>query len=96
MKEICRGFHFTSYYASFQTNRVHSKWARLYNDLFVLMYIHFKNMKHINYLFTPGSAPLVWSGCTQPRDGGGLFFISINNNIYIYNVSINKSMPQAL
>ena len=33
MKEICRGFHFTSYYTSFQTNRVHSKWVRLYIDL---------------------------------------------------------------
>ena len=28
--QICRGFHFTSYYTSFQTNRVHSKWVRLY------------------------------------------------------------------
>ena len=32
MKGICRGFHFTSYYTSFQTKRVHSKWVRLYLD----------------------------------------------------------------
>ena len=30
MKEICRGFYFTLYNTSFQTNRVHSKWVRLY------------------------------------------------------------------
>ena len=30
MKEICRGFQFTSYNTSFQTNRVHSNWVRLY------------------------------------------------------------------
>ena len=36
MKEICWGFHFTSHYTSFQTNRVHSKWVRLYS-------VHYKH-----------------------------------------------------